>query len=88
MQLEWDEAKRLATIAKHGVDFRDLERFKWHEALAFPPQVIEGETRWREIGPLDDRLVYVVYTEREDRTRIISARVATKLEKKLYVENA
>jgi hypothetical protein len=31
---EWDEAKRAANLAKHGVDFGDIARFDWSAASA------------------------------------------------------
>jgi len=47
--------------------------------------IIEGESRDAAIGLSEDwRLLYVVYTLREEKIRIISARVATSMERKLY----
>ncbi|MEL6769373.1 MAG: BrnT family toxin [Pseudomonadota bacterium] len=86
--LEWDEKKRQSNRAKHGVDFADLARFEWETALAFPDDYIDGERRHRELGLLDDRIIFVVYTERPNAIRMISARVATRRERDFYVQYA
>jgi len=76
-RFEWDEAKRQRVLRSHGVDLANLSRF-------FDGPIIEdfdaahshSEDRWRAIGMLDDRCVVVVYTEREDAIRLITARPA------------
>jgi uncharacterized DUF497 family protein len=47
-----------------------------------------GEERWVMIGVAGSDLICVVYTERQDRIRIISARRATKNEKDRYFEQS
>lgn len=42
-----------------------------------------GEERWQVIGMVDD-ILFVIYTEREDRIRLISARRANKNERRKY----
>jgi uncharacterized DUF497 family protein len=85
MRFEWDEAKRLTNIAKHGIDFLRarnvfdgrpwVENESWHA----------GETRRLRIAMLDERLVAVVWTQRGvDGIRIISARIARDAEKRQY----
>ena len=32
MEFEWDEAKRISNLAKHGLDFSEVERFAWASA--------------------------------------------------------
>ncbi len=78
---EWDEAKRRANLARHGVDFADLVRFEWaaHEVEA-DDRVDYGESRWRARGLIDGRLHVVVYTQRQGRLRIISLRKANRRE--------
>ena len=34
LRYEWDDAKRLSNLIKHGVDFEEADRFDWAEALA------------------------------------------------------
>jgi uncharacterized DUF497 family protein len=47
-----------------------------------------GEARWLAFGMSRmERILAVIYTERRGKVRIISARVATKHERKIYEEN-
>lgn len=84
MNYEWDETKRQSNLRKHGLDFQDVERFDWESALLFPDEFQDGEQRHRELGWLDGRLVYLVYTQRGPHTRLISLRVATRQERQRY----
>jgi len=82
---EWDEAKRAANMEKHGVDFRDIERFKWTASIAGPDRRMSyGELRILAFGPLDGRLHAVVYTRRGPVRRIISLRKANRREQAAY----
>ena len=86
MQYEWDHAKNRANLAKHGVDFADaVAVFEDDLALTRPDAASRGESRFVTLG-LDGfgRILVVVFTERGTRIRIISARVATKPERKSY----
>lgn len=85
MEFEWDESKRAANIAKHGVDFL-------RASLIFDGPVLEaidgrenyGEERMTALGIAVGTVYKVVYTARQSRTRIISARKANKNEQKIY----
>jgi uncharacterized DUF497 family protein len=44
---------------------------------------ISGEERWQTLGKVD-KVLFVVYTERGEKTRLISARAANKAEKRSY----
>jgi len=83
---EWDEPKRRENLRKHRVDFEfAVEAFD-------DPWLVEplddrhpyGETRWRAVGEVDGVLLLVVYTERLDAIRIISARKANRFEREDY----
>jgi uncharacterized protein len=81
----WDENKRLANLAKHGVDFRDLEGLDWKRALIFEDRRRDyGETRLIALAPLGLRLQVVVFVERGAERRIISARKANSREVAFY----
>lgn len=84
MDFEWDDAKRLANIAKHGVDLADGRRLDWRSARYFADDYIEGETRARALALLEDRLMFVVYTLRGDRCRLTSLRRATRNGHRIY----
>jgi uncharacterized DUF497 family protein len=86
MQYEWDAAKSRANLAKHGIDFADaVAVFEDDLALTRPDAAARGESRFVTLG-VDGfgRHLVVVFTERGARIRIISARVATKAERKSY----
>lgn len=87
MEFEWDEVKRRANYAKHGLDFRDAEKiFQGITLTAEDHRQDYGETRYISLGLLGDMVVVVVYTERSEKTRIISMRKANQREKKAYEE--
>ena len=82
MVFEWDEDKNIANLRKHGIAFEDAV-FVFKD-----PNLLEtydakhsnlNEDRWYAIG-FAERILCVVFTERFDIIRIISARLATKKE--------
>lgn len=83
MEYEWDEEKRAANLAKHGIDFDDITRFAWHRAQ-FDDDEYRTEYRERAVGFLEDRVVVVIFTLRSERCRIISIRAATPAERRRY----
>jgi uncharacterized protein len=87
---EWDQAKAAANYKKHGVRFE-------HAVGAFedPFALIEldeseeyGEDRFLLTGRAAGGILVVVYTERGERVRIISAREATEYERRNYYRAA
>ena len=87
MRFEWDEAKRLANIEKHGIDFADVPPMFDGDVFTIEDQRFEyDETRYITFGLLKFRVIVVAHTDEEDVIRIISARKATKNEEKLYFE--
>lgn len=87
MEFEWDEAKREANLAKHGIDFLDAITI-WHGDVIDPAysRAQGAETRFLAMGiPQDtDLIICVVYTVRELRRRIISVRRARRNERQSY----
>jgi len=87
MKVEWDEAKRLANIRKHGIDFVDVpDIFERETVTVIDDRSDYGETRYLTLGLLKSRVILVVHTESDDTIRIISARKATRYEEKTYFE--
>ena len=85
MNFEWDEDKNQENIRKHGLDFADAwEIFEAPMLTVLDTRADYGEDRWTGIGFLGNRIVVVVFTEREDTTRIISLRKALKHERKKF----
>ncbi len=88
MPFEWDERKRRANLAKHGVDFAAATK------VFEDPILLErrdrrrdhGEPRFQAIGVSGNVVLLVAYTLRNGKIRIISARRATRRERKRYVK--
>jgi uncharacterized protein len=83
---EWDESKNRRNLAKHGIAFEDvLSVFGNREALALEDKRRDyGEPRYVVLCPLQDVLVHVTYTLRGGNIRLISARRASRREKRDY----
>ena len=86
LDFEWDDVKAAENVRNHGLSFPQA-------ALAFnDPFAVEwidlredyGEERIILLGMVNNQVLNVVYTEREERIRIISARWATKNEQDIY----
>ncbi len=85
---EWDNKKNIANEKRHHVSFQtamlvfaDIYRIERYDDAHSV-----DEDRFITIGMVDE-LLYVVYTERKDRMRLITARIATAREAKLYYDN-
>ena len=88
MKFEWDDHKEQINIQKQGIDFstaalvfNDIYRIETYDSLHS-----DIEDRYITIGQINSitLIVMVVYTERTDVIRIISARLATTREKEAY----
>jgi len=87
LAFEWDESKAKVNTRKHGVTFEEAST-----VFADPLSVTiydsvhsEDEDRYIALGESQRRrLLVVVFTDRGDRIRLISARVATRRETKDY----
>lgn len=89
LNFEWDENKGKKNLKKHGVSFEEASIvFGDPLALTIPdPLHSEEEDRFITLGESNRRrLVVVCATDRDGRIRIISARVATRRERKEYEE--
>ncbi len=93
MQFEWDDAKNLVNQIKHHVSFETaVEVFNDPLHRSIPDRVVDGEQRWQTIGHVGAVVVLIVaHTYRDDedeeRVRIISARKATRKERRDYEGN-
>jgi len=85
---EWDEEKEKVNVKKHKVDFTTAARvFSDPHYIEMPDDMHSNdETRYNIIGMVN-KLLFVVCTDREDATRIISARKADAEERRLYNGN-
>jgi uncharacterized DUF497 family protein len=87
-EFEWDERKAAANLRRHRVSFKAARRtFDDPFAIARADRREDyGEARYVITGMVGDRLLFVAYTMREGRIRIIMARYAEPFERKLYHE--
>lgn len=95
MGFEWDEQKNKSNIIKHGISFQEAkEIFKDPNRLTYIDNRFDyEETRQLSIGQLflpkqPVLVVLVVHTNRNGVTRIISARRASRKERKLYEQQS
>lgn len=89
LRFEWDEEKAESNIEKHGVSFEEAATvFGDVLSLTIPDPVHSTvEQRWITMGLTHRRqLVVVVHTNRGSTIRLISARKATRREKRAYEE--
>jgi uncharacterized DUF497 family protein len=89
MEFEWDAAKAARNLAKHGIVFGEAATvFGDPLALTFhDPDHADAEDRFLTFGCSNKgRLLVVSHTDRGGRTRIISARGATRGERRIYEE--
>ena len=89
MIFEWDENKNLINQKKHGISFDDAKSVFYDDsAILFDdPDHSEYEDRFLIVGMSDIKGICIVshcYRSVNDRIRIISARAATKSERKIY----
>ena len=87
-EFEWDDPKAASNHAEHGVTF-DMARLVFHDPFAIDwldERESYGEDRFSIIGTAEGRLLYVAFTMRGERIRIISARGAEPHERRQYHE--
>ena len=86
MRIVWDEPKRRANFATHGLDLADAEMFGWENALVLPGHPgQDGRPRYRAIGWLRGDLVTLVFSPLgAEAISVISLRRASRAERKLY----
>jgi uncharacterized DUF497 family protein len=89
LEFEWDRTKAEINFKAHGVSF-DEATTVFRDSLSISiadPDHSHSEERFIDIGMSHrGQLLVVSYTERKDRIRIISARLANRAERKSYEE--
>lgn len=87
MIFEWDEEKNAINKQKHKISFETAAHVfddpEYIEMYDFEHSV--DEDRFIAIGRVGD-IIFVVFTERRDKIRLISARLATDAERRLYYD--
>lgn len=89
LYFEWNAHKASANLAKHGVSFETARRvFDDPFAVDIEDRSANyGKVRRRIVGLGNGLVLAVIYTERSETIRIISARKATRAERKEYDDN-
>ena len=89
MEFEWDSAKAQRNQRKHRVTFDQATAVFDDSAALIELDETTDEERWNAIGLAKDKILFVVYVERNASTyRIISARRADKDEQDRYYRQA
>jgi len=84
-EFEWYSEKERLIAEKHGLDIEAVKRiFDDPFRIVQYDKVHSGlEDRWQTLG-MANRVLFAVYTEREEKIRIITARKATPEERRIY----
>ncbi len=89
MKFVWDQKKARSNLRKHGVSFEEAAT-ALHDVLSvtgYDPEHSTDEDRFITFGKSNkNRLLVVSHTEEQDIIRIISCRLATVSERKVYEE--
>lgn len=91
MEFEWDEEKNKKNIKNHGIDFETAARVfaDPYRIEKYDKNHSDEEDRYITIGEINGTayVIMVVYTERGETIRMISARKATNQERRAYYDN-
>lgn len=83
--ITWDEAKRKRNPKDHGIDLAEIAAvFGFPMVTVEDKRVAYGEQRQQSLGWYQNRVVFLVWTERSDGGRVISSRYGDKHETRAY----
>ena len=88
IKFKWNENKNDINIKKHGISFEDAVTIfsDPNNAEIYDGKHSLSEIRWKKIGLCGCEALSVIFTEKDDIIRIISARKADKKEEKEYFD--
>jgi uncharacterized DUF497 family protein len=88
IEIEFDRFKAVENLARHGVSFAHAEQaLRDPNAMTIDDPDAQGEQRFISLGmDAQARVLVVIHTLRDERTRLISARKASKGEINRYAE--
>lgn len=85
MGMEYDPKKSLRNLEQRGFDFDLVHEFDWTTSISFPDNRLDyAEERVIELGFIRNRLHVLVWTERNQKRRVISLRKANAREQRKY----
>jgi uncharacterized DUF497 family protein len=88
VEIEWDNNKAASNLIKHKINFEDAKNiFLDPNRLEREDKRDYDETRIQVIGIVNQVVLFVVYTKRNGKNRIISARRANKNERRQYYQS-
>lgn len=88
MKFEWDEDKNEVNKLKHGISFEAALLIFNAGYIVLGSRVVNGERRELVLGSLEEYgVILVVKTDRNNNTRLISARKANRKERSFYYAN-
>ncbi|WP_018267388.1 BrnT family toxin [Methylosinus sp. LW4] len=82
--LEWDENKRIANVAKHGLDFAVAGLLFDGRPTITARSANAAEARFVTVGRIDEKFYTIIWTWRGETRRIISFRRARRAEEGAY----
>jgi uncharacterized DUF497 family protein len=85
-EFEWDQGNKFKSLSKHGVTPLEAEEVFFNfNLLSSDPGHSLKESRYRLLGQSSaGRILFVIFTIRSNRIRIISSRLASKQERSIY----
>jgi uncharacterized DUF497 family protein len=84
-KFEWDPDKNASNLTKHGISFEEAATIFEGPVFTFADEDPAEELRERSYGLINgNTVVCVIHTDRDEVTRIISVRKATKSERDLF----
>jgi len=89
MEFDWDNGNQLKSLIKHGTTKEESEQvFNNFYILTLDQVHSSAEVRFRMLGTTDKgRVLFLIFTARGNKIRIISARSASQSEREKYYEN-
>lgn len=87
IEFEWNEQKAQDNVEKHSITFEEAAEVffdPFYQSGDATPADADEQREFILGYSVMQRLLLVIYVERRDRTRIISARLATRAERKQY----
>ncbi|MBU1000108.1 BrnT family toxin [Patescibacteria group bacterium] len=87
---EWDKGNIDKNYIKHGITPNEAEEVFLDDGVAIERDIKhqEMEKRYIAIGKISsDKTLFIIFTSRKSKIRIISARLANKKERRVYEEN-
>ena len=87
MEFEYDPEKSSTNARKHGIDFEVAQQLWQDNELLVLPSKFPEEARFLAVGRIEDKHWTAIFTERGERTRLISVRRSRAEEQALYERN-